>query len=871
MTRMSSFKRFCFIGLSIISASCSILTQIDPERAAATRISQKKWSAAESSLKKAFRKDTLNAEAKFVYAQFFLSEGNPSFNVDSSHAWVQRALTALAQTPIKQKERLQKLAIDSTAMLFFQTEVDSTAFETAKQQNTLQAYGHFLEMYPQAAERAKATELRDELAFVEALRANSAEGFRRYVSDYPGSHRAVDAEERYQLLVYQERTRSGTLKDYKAFLTEFPQSIYRDDAERLIFEVSTSSGLIDDYTAFISAYPKGAQTSKARNILYYLMREGGVDRPESFDSDSLRTLDERNKGYWIPFYKNGHYGFMNDDGVEVMEPKFESIDSTYLCGEVTQDFIVTSAGVYSRSGALLLHKTPTQAIDIGHGFLNIIDGECQTVVHQSGFQVGDNCLLSAKIVADQFIAVKQETGWSLYAFNHKLLLKGNYQDIASVDKLIVLKRYGKNIIVKTLQIAAVADAKQLDESLVFDEVRAWGEGNIWVKNGVLEGVMSQQLEFIIPLDRQVLTKTSFGFTRKKDSRIQITGITAFEGTVYEQVRDYGDWLELRSGTASTLYKVSQKKVVASGLDSVWINNRVAFGVRKDSLSVYAGSGKIASFERQSPVNFVRGRDSTVYFWVQDRRSRTVYEAGQGKKLFSTEFEDIEAISGDHFIFSRKNKKGNLKKGLIRRDGKIVQPAEYDVIVPTGRGYLSLLKDKKFGLYDIRHQKLIKPEYERNVLPYAGDYFIVYKGGYGLITSAQQAVTGFEFDEIRYWNDSSAWVKKNFAWSVYSIKDKQVRLARIRSFQTIKDTEEEKLFRIQQDNYFGVVSNRKGIVISPTFSEVINVGSTEKPFYFTEKRVEEAGIYVVIYYNSEGKFVRKQVYEDEEYEKIYCDQ
>jgi hypothetical protein len=42
-----------------------------------------------------------------------------------------------------------------------------------------------------------------------------------------------------------------------------------------------------------------------------------------------------------------------------------------------------------------------------------------------------------------------------------------------------------------------------------------------------------------------------------------------------------------------------------------------------------------------------------------------------------------------------------------------------------------------------------------------------------------------------------------------------------------------------------------------------------PLYFTEKQVEEAGIYVVIYYDKDGRQLRKQVFETDEYEKIYC--
>jgi hypothetical protein len=855
MAAARSFLLTVLLATSIISCSLQ-----DPSRAAVNHMAEKKWSAVQSDLRKAFRKDTLNVEAKYLYARYYLSNDNPAFNTDSAQLYIDKAITAWHLSTPRQQQK-----IDSTVLEAFRARVDSAAFEIARKQNTAEAYSLFIAHYPLATDHLKAIELRDEVAYLDALRTNTPVAFKKYTETYPNSRRAKDAADRYEQLIFREKTFSGNVNDYKSFLSEFPGSTFREQAEKFIFETTTSSGRIDDYLNFIRQYPSGSQSSRAKSILYYLMRDEGKQRPASIDNDSLRMLDERNKGYWVPFYKNGLYGFMNDDGAEVMPPRFESIDPSYLCGDLTRDFLVTSSGVYSRSGVLLSKRKNTQATDLGKGFLNVVEGSCHTIVHQSGFQVGDNCVDEARLIADQFIALKENAGWNVYAINGKQLLPSTYEDVTNVDKMIILKRYGKSIVVKASSVAATSAQKLLDESLVFDDVRAWGDGNLWVKNGVLEGVIDQNLQFIIPLDRQVLVKTSFGFTKTKDEKMQAVGVTsALESQSFDNIHDYGDWLELISNKRSTLYRVPQKKIVAVNLDSLWIRNRVAFGARKDSLNVYAGSSKVASFERSEPITFIKSNDSIVYFWVPDKKNKIVYEASQGKKFFSFDFDDIEVIQ-DLFVFTRKN-----KKGIVRRDGKVLLPAEYEAIIPSLHGYLSLLKDKKFGLYDTRNQKLIKPQYERNVLPYSNKYFVAYKGGYGIITAAEEPVTEFDFEEIRYWNDSAAWVKKNFTWSILSIKDKTVGLSRIRSFQNIKDHGGETIVRVQQDNYFGVVSNKKGIIVSPTFTDVINIGSDDKPFYFTEKRVEEAGIYVVIYYNSQGKFVRKQVYEDEEYEKIYCE-
>jgi hypothetical protein len=75
--------------------------------------------------------------------------------------------------------------------------------------------------------------------------------------------------------------------------------------------------------------------------------------------------------------------------------------------------------------------------------------------------------------------------------------------------------------------------------------------------------------------------------------------------------------------------------------------------------------------------------------------------------------------------------------------------------------------------------------------------------------------------------------------------------------------------VKKDNLMGVMSTRRGIVIPLNFSDIINVGSPETPMYFTEKHVHEASLFVVIYYDDQGRFLRKEVYEQDDYDKIYC--
>nr|MCU0358899.1 hypothetical protein [Cyclobacteriaceae bacterium] len=92
---------------------------------------------------------------------------------------------------------------------------------------------------------------------------------------------------------------------------------------------------------------------------------------------------------------------------------------------------------------------------------------------------------------------------------------------------------------------------------------------------------------------------------------------------------------------------------------------------------------------------------------------------------------------------------------------------------------------------------------------------------------------------------------------------------ISDFNWLRNDAEEKIIVIHQDSNYGVISNRRGTVLPASYSDIINLGSAVRPLYFTEKHVEEASIYVVIYYDASGKLVRRQVFENDDYDRIYC--
>jgi hypothetical protein len=287
------------------------------------------------------------------------------------------------------------------------------------------------------------------------------------------------------------------------------------------------------------------------------------------------------------------------------------------------------------------------------------------------------------------------------------------------------------------------------------------------------------------------------------------------------------------------------------------------GYTADSLQLYF-TPTVCRTLKKCPVEFIPASDSSAFLVVSEGDKKTVYNAG-GQKLFVGKYDHVQYAGAGIFIVVR-----NDKKGLVSYNGKELLPFDFDAIGSVTNKSISLLSKLKFGLYDVAHHRQIKPQYEKNLIHYDDKLLVCFKNGqFGFVDWNNKPVGKFEFDEIRYWNDTTAFVRKEFQWKLYSIYKEKVVIDHIKKFNVVSDTGEEKIFILNVENDFGIVSNKRGTILPFTFTGIRNMGSADNPLYFTEKHIEEASVFIVIYYDKNGVLIRKEIYDEEDYEKIYC--
>jgi len=856
--------RYVIVLLAMVCPGL-LFAQFGGEFAAMNSLEKGKWEKAKVQFAKVIRKDSLNAGAHYGLSLYFFTSGNPNAQIDSAYRYAMKTLAYYKLSSTKQRERYRRLPLDSVILVRHRERIDSAAFERAKSTNTEFGYIDFLSRFPLAVQQVRAMELRDEVAYLDALKENTYGSFFRYLEKYPESSRANEANVRYEKLLYEAKTKDKKLSSYELFLSQYTSSPYLKEVERHIFEISTASGEMQSFEKFLKKYPESSSATKARNILYHLYREEDRAIPTSFLNDSIRRLQTLEKYYLVPFLKGDLFGFMNEHGEEIIKPSVKEISNAFMCGNIMEELLVLENKIIARNGSILFQGEIIEVEELGFGFIKVTTPTCIKIIHYSGYRVGnDGCFQDGNMLGKNYLVIQKEKRWSVWSLAGRMLLPFEWEDVQLIGDVVALRKAGKVKLARLKDLVKPADQVSITLTREYHEVKSWPNGMVWVKLGNEQGVLNQNLNEWISLSKQELTPTFFGAMSQFNSGYKLHDKTSISSPLFHRVKVSQPWVGVQQGGLWRLIDPATKKFQSTEFDSVGFIGPFAMGLRNDSLRVYLSKSNFVESLQTTKVQFIPGKDSLFFLLLDEGDQKTLFDT-KGNRLFTVNFDRIEYNNEGFFTVIKKE-----KRGLISLDGRTVVQPEFDAMGTVNHGVVAILKDKKFGFLDVVHKKEIKPEYDKNILRYSATKMIAFKNGfYGLIGWDNKPTTLFEFEEIRYWNDSSALVKKNFNWIIYNFVEKKIVLNKIKTFKWVLDTDREKIMIVQQENAYGVISNKRGVIIPATFTDIVNLGSATVPLYFTEKHVEEAAIFVVIYYDRNGVQLRKQVYETDDYEKIYC--
>jgi hypothetical protein len=823
-------------------------------RRALRALDDERWEKSRIALDKAWQKDSAAVTTLYALARYYFHSANPAYDLDTAHVF---AVKARAAPPARRGP-------DSVTLERLHIAVDSAAFVRARTLHATDAYLFFLRKYDHAAQRDSARTLLYEVAWQDALDFDTPEAFQEYVEDYPESPYVERARARREELLFKTRTKDQRLESYEAFLSEYPQSPYRHIVEEQILEIFTADGSPEKYSAFLRRYPTGPAARKAAGILYHLAIETGSFSQGAFPilADSLERITALNAAVLVPFTSNRRFGFMDTSGREVIDAEATSLSDDYRCGGIREDVLVHGSKVIARDGSVLFRGPVSELHDMGFGFIGIVTPDCYRVMHKSGFSIGGNCAEDAMVLEGRFVAVANNDQWSIFTLTGRELTSG-WDDVKSVGNGLALQKDGRYYLVGFSQLGRVADMQPLSNLQGYDEVSPWPGNRLWVKLGEEEAVYGENLKIEIPAGNHRLYPEAFGGRCVHDDGSTMLYVGTRESPMFEEARVQVGRVAVRRAGRWHFYDPATDSVSAA-YDSISFYGVFAAGHRGDTIRILFDGDSFRDFIR-TPLRFVPGREGRAF--LQAGSNKLSLFDRQGNLLFEGTYDAIQHAGGHYFIVSRRE-----KKGVVTADGKPLLPLVYDAIGDVDGDRIPLLRAMNFGMYSIATGREIRPSYEKNIIPYNNELLVAWrKGKSGIIDFNNSIRIPFRYDGFRFWNDSAAWARDGETWKIIDLKKGSVLVDAIREFKVVSESDKEVVVIARQGSDFGVLSSMRGVIIPIEYTEVVNVGTSDSPLFFTEKHVREADLSVVIYYDAHGNAVRRQALDPEEFDQLSCDQ
>ncbi len=837
-------------------------------------------------LNKSIEKDSVNAGAKYVYSLLYLTPQYRRYDIDTAYQYIQSAIFDFGQEDEKEIHRLEKLNINDSTLHLQKSHVEDQAFMRAKAKQTVEDFDYFIKQFHTASQLDSAIALRNQLAYNQAVDANTYQAFEQFMHRYPNAEQFSLAKAKYEALHYQANTEKGNLESYERFVKNNPNSPFLSNAEKNIFEISTADNQLDSYMTFIERYPKSKWKRQALNYMYHVYKtlssaQGFANRFNILEEgDSLLKMAQVESGFVMPIYEMGKYGFIKDDGRKLIDFTYDSVPGSYYCGDIEADYLNVTLGndhmLVSRLGGKIFSGEFELVEDLGCGVLKIEQNGQYGAVHKTGEQLLDFKYDDVGLLSNAFIKFKENGKWGLISLSRREILPAKYDDISAEGRFILIK-YKNNLAVQNVpSLSRAADDNPPKLRFEFDDYVLMDDLHLLLFSGKKETIIDETLKTGIPLGTHNIYSLYQGwYVREPDGKFRVYDpiFYPYSDQEYDKIIHNENRTAIKLDDKWAIFNQDKSFPTSFPYDSVqFLSTRIAI--------LYRGDYKYGVFSNDTIMNLTGANElrllkpaslseneakNAQYLLTKNGRDNYKVYNIDGDLILNGRYNDVEALGQEYLVVEKSG-----KKGLIDKSGKILLKPKYQAIGNYENGYVSTLINGKFGIYNYKKGLLLSAKYDKMLRFFGSNYFIgSQRNKFGFVDKDNKAISGFRFDEVKAWTDTSALVKENDRWGIYDLTNDQMIYENIDEFKYLRNDKQEIILMITKESKIGILSNKQGEVIAPTFNDIINIGSAEKPVYFAEKYVREAELFVIIYYDAKGKILRKQVFNQEEYDNIYC--
>tara|TARA_B110000503_G_scaffold143666_1_gene246804 strand:- start:14 stop:2128 length:2115 start_codon:yes stop_codon:yes gene_type:complete len=648
--------------------------------------------------------------ASFGLSIIYGRNDNPFHNMDSAHLYITLAALNFSTLEAKRKLKIKSFGVDSTSIENWKDTIDLKSFQHAAKVNSLEEYERYMLGYFDSDFRNKAEELRDSLVYHSMTNMSSSSAFLSFLENYPNSHLKSEALFMYQRLLFQELIDKDDLTAYRNFVKQYPAHPNKLAAEDSVYVKSIQNRSIQEYRNFIQQNPTNQNVGKAWRSIYKLytanysakiIQDFKQQFPEYPFKEELQQDFNLANELFLPFKKNGLWGFMNDSGTIKISAQFTFVESFseglalvgledklgYIdkLGDVVVPFEFEEAysfkngiaivgknqhfGVINRVNRSVVpfkydfiepfhSNIALAASELGYGFISSAGKELTSFdfSYATDFYEG-----YALVTKGGKMALLDTSFQVIIAFNYtKLSIPEDSIVIAKGDSLFGLLNL-KGDTVLDFQYKRIDDFS--DELALIQKADQYGYVNKY-------GKISIPIMYTYSLPASIWGKFDKGFARfQRKGKFGVLNTKGQEvsPSIFENLKDY--------------------------------NLKGLFPVKKQEKWGYANG------ELQLKIKYIYNAAEAFQSGCAIVKNDTAFGLidQSTKWLIQPNYESIRRASDSIFIVKQE------KLGVLNRNEEIIVPLEYEEIQMMDEGLLKLYKENEVFYFRIKGAQFILPE------------------------------------------------------------------------------------------------------------------------------------------------------------------
>ncbi len=839
-------------------------------RRARALIEKQKLPEAYALLHKGLAKDSLAAAEKYVLAGLFF---NPAFeyqDLDSAYHYIQATISAYELTRPKEQEILANRGFTPELFQSLKEEIEQAGFARAVVGGREEDYINFIAAFTTAALVDSAVVLRNAEAFKKARAINTWQAYHKFFATYPQAREVTEARRLYEKLLYEDKTADGKLASYEKFCRDYPTNRHRPQAEQHIYNIITGRNSPQAQQTFFTSHAQSFLANNAK-LRYYSL--SGYEEKEQllknkFFSqeviDSIRFIEKIKQQLVLPIVHEGRYQVIDQTGATITGG-FDNLGRDDKCGTGIPGIILAATAgtrlVLALDSTVLSSGTIRAIASQERGMLKVTSAEGVYFITESGLRDNPHYFRQAKM-AGPYIAFYHQGRWGLESVTGIAMLPAEYDTIFSFHQQLVLRQGNRWGIFPETWFYPLLDQESIPLELPYDMISIENTDYALLASQGETALMNKTGAFIVPLAAQAIELVAGGYFIDRDDSILDTRINHHW---YRDIYQNHHWvIGEKPDTMEVFY---QGTLVFKSDDARPLGTSAAIVTWADSTFCYFNDSTrlyIAPGDKILPLSTMdlNSRQRHYYYAAKNPGKDAVYD-NRGHEIKTGKFDKLLDL-GEQYMLSKVKRSFRL----LNDSGKVVLQ-DIDAAISLGNGYVSYLTDGKFGLFNLLNNTHIKPRYDRPFAVYHDSLFVVVKDNkYGLTNRYDSLIVPLLYHEIRYLNDSIAVLNSNFRWLFQDLTSGKLLVDNISDYWPVEDSREA-YYKLFKGIGYGIWSPTRGLVLPPTFGEISVKSQHGQLMFVAEKWVEEADLVVMLYYNHQGKLVRKEVLSTAEYEDLVC--